>query len=80
MKKIYEVTYILGGITERTDRFDNMTDNSTESAVKAIQDKFDGVWGFDPDAIEVKKIVSGHYERRKLNRLPFAEINAWVAD
>lgn len=62
MKKIYQVTYILSGITERTDDFNNMVDGSVESATKAIKEKFKDVWGFDPNAIEVKSVISGHYE------------------
>lgn len=56
MKKYYRVSYILSGITERIDDFDSMTDNSIESAIKAIRDKFNGVWGFDPNAIEILSI------------------------
>ena len=79
MEKISRVSYILNGITERTDDFAaegnhaaanmaegwnvaTMTDGSTESAIQAIRQKFNGVWGFNPDAIEIKAVVSGHYE------------------
>lgn len=39
-----------------------MADDSTESAINAIREKFKGVWGFNPDAIEIKSIVIGHVE------------------
>lgn len=75
MEKIFRVTYILSGITVRTDDFtdDAMDGNSTESAVKAIRKQFNGVWGFDPNAIEVESIVPGHYEYRPVPgiNLPF---------
>lgn len=73
MEKIYRVSYILNGITERTDDFTNMADNSTESAVNAIREKFNGTWGFDPNGIEVKSIITGHYEYRPVPgiNLPF---------
>lgn len=84
MEKIYRVSYILSGITERTDDFNaeemangfnvaHMVGNSTESAIEAIREQFSGVWGFDPNAIEVKSIVHGHYEYRPVPgiNLPF---------
>ena len=75
MEKIFRVTYILSGITVRTDDFtdDAMDGNSTESAVKAIRKQFNGVWGFDSNAIEVVSIVPGHYEYRPVPgiNLPF---------
>lgn len=75
MGKTFRVTYILSGITVRTDDFDDnaMHGNSPESAVKAIREQFNGVWGFDPNAIEVKSIVPGHYEYRPVPgiNLPF---------
>ena len=43
-------------------RITTMADNSTESAIKAIREKFNGVWGFDPDAIVIKSIITGHVE------------------
>lgn len=63
MESIYRVTYVLSGVTERTDDFDTMADGTAESAVKAIREKFHGVWGFDPEAVEVKGIIKGHYEQ-----------------
>ena len=39
-----------------------MSDDSTESAINAIREKFKGVWGFNPDAIEIKSIITGHVE------------------
>lgn len=39
-----------------------MSDDSTESAINAIREKFKGLWGFNPDAIEIKSIVTGHVE------------------
>ena len=83
MKKVYRVSYIHNGITERTDDFTTMTDNSTESAVKAICEMFNGVWGFNPNGIEIKSIVSGHYEYQPDPRcnLPFFKGNkVFVAD
>ena len=84
MKKVYRVSYILNGITSRTDDFNaegmshgfnvaHMADNSTESAINAIREQFNGVWGFDPNDIEIKSIVSGHYEYQPDPRcnLPF---------
>ena len=78
MEKIYRVSYILSGITERTDDFATMHDNSTESAVKAIREKFNGVWGFEPNGIEIVSIISGHYEYimpTSVPRLPFFKGN-----
>lgn len=90
MDKIYRVTYILNGTTERTDDFvqslDNpyyrhtlngfrsatMADNSTESALAAIRDEFDGVWGFDPNAVEIKSIITGHVEYKTRPTVKFA--------
>ena len=80
MKKAYKVSYILSGITERTDIFTDMTDNSTESAIKAIREKFNGAWGFDPESIEVKETVSGHFERKADPRWPFGSFRFFVAD
>ena len=62
-----------------------MTDASTESAIQAIQQKFNGVWGFNPAAIEVKEVISGHYEYRQpvtvAPALPFFKGNkVFVAD
>lgn len=71
MGNIYRVNYVLSGITERTDDFDTMADGTAESAVKAIQEKFHGVWGFDPEAIEVKGILVGHYEVRPVSYRSF---------
>lgn len=39
-----------------------MADNSTESAINAIREKFNDVWGFNHDAIEIKSIITGHVE------------------
>lgn len=84
MEKVYRVSYILSGITERTDDFTadgmangfnvaHMADNSTESAINAIREQFNGVWGFDPNGIEIKSIDVGHYEYQPDPRcnLPF---------
>lgn len=84
MEKIFRVTYILNGITERTDDFNaegmangfnvaHMSDSSEESALNAIREQFNGVWGFDPNEIEVKSVVSGHYEYQPVPglNLPF---------
>ncbi len=86
MEKIYRVSYILNGITERTDDFTNMTDNSIESAVNAIREKFNGTWGFNPNGIEIKSIIAGHYEYQmptnpSVARLPFFKGNkVFIAD
>lgn len=102
MEQIYRVSYIINGITERTDDFAaagnpatanmadgwavaTMADGSTESAIQAIRHKFNGVWGFNPDAIEVKAVVTGHYEYRQpvtvAPVLPFFKGNkVFVAD
>ena len=62
-----------------------MTDGSTESAIHAIRQKFNGVWGFNPDAIEIKSVVGGRYEYHQpanVGRpLPFFKGNrVFVAD
>lgn len=97
MEKIYRVSYILNGVTERTDDFNaegmdngfnvsHMVDNSTESAIKAIREQFSGVWGFDPNGIEIKSIITGHYEYQmptnpSIARLPFFKGNkVFIAD
>lgn len=62
MGKIFKVNYILDGVTEHSDEFDNMVDGSVESAINAIKDKFNGVWGRDSSSIKIKSVISGHYE------------------
>lgn len=81
LKKTYKATYKLNGITERTDLL-VMENNDVESAINAIQELFAGTWGFDPNAIEVKQIIPGHYEQIKSN-LPCrcnSKAKVWVAD
>lgn len=67
MDKIYRVSYILGGITERTDDFSidgNPDIRDTDIFVEAIAKKFNGVWGVDVKKVEILSVVVGHYEKR----------------
>lgn len=58
-----------------------MADNSTESAIKAIREKFNGVWGFNPDNIEIKSIITGHVEYKTRTTAKFLSPKAvFVAD
>lgn len=80
MEKAYKVTYVLSGITKRTDLL-TMENDDTESAINAIRKKFAGVWGFDENSIDVKQIISGHFEPARCN-IPAlnGKGKVWVAD